>query len=219
MSLKSKLLSVSFLFLGGGRGGGDFFGESSRFFSRWWKTDRNVDIMRQSEGPKTWVTFGISTVGYRHWEGAWTLSQADWMQQWICASVLGKTCTHLHDEGKTAFVWENCSGVTEYKLPDVAKFLFFFFFSPDLKCWLKYVTDKYMHWCMVSAAVWLPPLKYKKNKAPSTQPQTGHIRHRAAVHARIICTCIASQTTAGVPSLGSAGQVGNHRSNDHAWQR
>lgn len=50
-----------------------------------------------------------------------------------------------------------------------------FFFSPELKCWLKCVTDKYMHWCMVSAAVWLPPLKLKK-KTPSTQPQTSHIR-------------------------------------------
>lgn len=176
--------------------------------------------MRQSEGPKTWVTFGISTVGYRHWEGAWTLSQANWMQQWICASVLGKTCTHLHDEGKTAFVWENCSGVTEYKLPDVAKFLFFFFFSP-----LSWNAGWNMLQTNTCTDVWsLQPYgchlwNTKKNKAPSTQPQTGHIRHRAAVHARIICTCIASQTTAGVPSLGSAGQVGNHRSNDHAWQR
>lgn len=101
------------------------------------------------------------------------ISQADWIQQWICAYALGKTCTHLFHKGKTAFVWENCSGVIKYKLPDAGKF--FFFFSPELKCWLKYVTDKYMHWCMVSAAVWLPPLKLKK-KTPSTQPQTSHIR-------------------------------------------
>lgn len=98
------------------------------------------------------------------------------------------------------FVLGNCSDVTKYKLPDPENIILFF----ELKCWLKYVTHKYLLCANSLFSRMVATFEIPKTPKLATSDKWLLCMHR------FICTCIAALTTPNVSIIKLVGQVGNH---------